>query len=170
MQQQKPLFYPDGGSAQVQNDALGGEHFDDLQKAFSRPKYNGLMDFACRLDNGEYALIEMQVYPENTFDKRALAYISSFYGGQLFQGEKMKNMKRVVGINILAGSLDHWKGSHEFMRHYRFQNQLGDQKTPRYLEGMELIQYSIAHAPKNMKNRDLRASCDVLQTSPFDER
>ena len=133
-----------------------GEHFDDFQKAFPRPKYNGAMDFACRLDNGEYALIEMQVYPENTFDTRALAYIAAFYGGQLFQGEKMKNMQRVVGINILAGYLDHWKCSHEFMRHYRFQNQLGNQKTPRYLEGMELIQYSIANAPKNMKNRDLK--------------
>ncbi len=132
------------------------KHFDDLQKAFPKPKYNGVMDFACKLDNGEYALIEMQVYPENTFNTRALAYVAAFYGGQLFQGEKMKKMKRVVGINILGGSREHWKGSHEFMRHYRFQNQLGDPQNPNYLEGMELIQYCIENAPKKIENRDLK--------------
>ncbi len=39
------------------------KHFDDLQGTFPKPRYNGVMDFACRFDNGEYALIEMQVYP-----------------------------------------------------------------------------------------------------------
>ncbi len=42
------------------------DNFDDFKYAFPEPKYRGTMDFACRLDNGEYALIEMQVMPEKT--------------------------------------------------------------------------------------------------------
>ncbi len=72
----------------------------------------------------------------------------------------MSKIKRVVGINILAESPDkraHWKGKpHEFIRHYRFQDQMNDRQSPNYLEGMELIQYSIMNAPKNMENRDLQ--------------
>lgn len=39
-------------------------HFDDIQYSFPKPSYNGTMDFVCKLDTGEFALIEMQITPE----------------------------------------------------------------------------------------------------------
>ena len=46
-------------------------HFDDIQYSFPRPRFDGTMDFVCKLDTGEYALIEMQIVPQNHWDQRA---------------------------------------------------------------------------------------------------
>ena len=31
-------------------------HFDDIQYSFPKPRFDGTMDFVCKLDTGEYAL------------------------------------------------------------------------------------------------------------------
>ena len=43
-------------------------HFDDLRRAFPKPRYDGTMDFVCKLSNGDYAMVEMQVIPYDFWD------------------------------------------------------------------------------------------------------
>ncbi len=74
--------------------------FDDLRRAFSKPAYDRTMDFVCKLSNGEYAMVEMQVVPYENWDCRALAYVAAFYGNQIRKGGNWKDIKRVIGINI----------------------------------------------------------------------
>jgi predicted transposase/invertase (TIGR01784 family) len=126
------------------------DRFEEIQMAFPKPKFDGTMDFVCALSNGEYALIEMQVIPQDYFDRRALAYVASFYGNQLNKTESWKDLKKVIGINILGGGKDQmqrWPESEdEYVRHYKFQDQLNGQN--RIIDGIELIQYSIMNSPK----------------------
>ena len=125
--------------------------FEELQIAFPEQKYDGTMDFVCRLSNGELALVEMQVRPQNYWDRRALAYVALCYGNQLYKGDQFQHIKKAIGINILGGGKDalkHWQSSpEEYVRHYKFQDQLNNKD--RIIDGMELIQYSIMNAPKD---------------------
>jgi len=139
------------------------ERFDDIKKAFPMAKYNGTMDFACQLDNGDFSLVEMQVLPQNHWDKRALAYAAAFYGNQLVKGQRWSDLKKVIGINILGGGTRneaHWnKTSQQFMRHYKFQEQLHKKSPPKFIDGIELIQCSVMNAPSalpscNQEQRD----------------
>jgi predicted transposase/invertase (TIGR01784 family) len=155
------------GSFVVAQKGLGGElvsddqstiflnavmgRFEEICNAFPRERFDGVMDFACRLDNGEYALIEMQVIPQNYWDRRALAYVAAFYGNQLSRGDHWKHIRKVIGINILGGGkedTEHWSDAlpGEYMRHYKFEDQLNGKKG-RFIDGIELIQYSIMKAP-----------------------
>ena len=126
------------------------EHYEDLMRAFPQELYDGSMDFVCRLDNGEYALVETQVIMQDYWDKRALAYIAAFYGNQIRKGGDWSQIKRVIGVNILGGGKDehrHWKDTPEqFMRHYMFEEQL--HKEPRFINELQLFQYSIENEPK----------------------
>jgi len=67
--------------------------FDDIKKSFPKAKYNGTMGYACRLDNGDFSLVEMHVLPQNDWDKRALAYAAAFYGNQLVKGQRWSNIE-----------------------------------------------------------------------------
>ncbi len=126
-------------------------HFEDIKQAFPKAQYNGTMDFVCRLDNGEYALVEMQVFPKDDWDKRALAYVSAFYGNQLRKGSSWHDISKVVGINILGGGTReqvHWKDTpDQYIRHYKFQEQIHKQSFERFIDGIQLIQYSVMNAP-----------------------
>jgi predicted transposase/invertase (TIGR01784 family) len=129
--------------------------FDEIRSSFPEPRYNGTMDFVCQMKDGDYAMIEMQVIPQDYWDRRALAYVGAFYGNQLTRGGQFKHIRRVIGINILGGGKDnlvHWVDTpHQFIRHYKFQEQLN---TPSlYIDGIELIQYSIMNAPKTVDNQ-----------------
>ena len=69
----------------------------------------------------------MQVLPQNCWDKRALAYVAAFYGNQLRKCEAWKDIRKVIGINILGGGKSdevHWKGTGQYERCYKFQDQL----------------------------------------------
>ncbi len=133
-------------------------HFEDMKKAFPKSQYNGTMDFVCKLDNGEYALVEMQVFPRDGWDKRALAYVSAFCGNQLRKGSKWHEIRKVVGINILGGGTReqiHWKDTPgQYMRHYKFQEQLHKKSCERFIDGIELIQYSVINAPDTLPSSD----------------
>ncbi len=52
------------------------------------------MDFVCKLNTGETALVEMQVAPQDYWDRRALAYAAALYGNQMREGTKW-------GFNLL---------------------------------------------------------------------
>ena len=132
-------------------------HFEDMKKAFPKAQYNGTMDFVCKLDNGEYALVEMQVFPRDGWDKRALAYVSAFYGNQLRKGSKWHEIRKVVGINILGGGTReqiHWKDTPGQHIHYKFQEQLHKKSFERFIDGIELIQYSVMNAPDTLPSSD----------------
>lgn len=130
--------------------------FDDIKNAFPKVRYDGTMDFVCRLKNGEYAMVEMQVIPQDCWDRRALAYVAAFYGNQLRKGQEWKNIKKVIGINILGGgknALPHWKETpYQFVRHYKFQEQLHNHT--KFIDGMELWQYSIMNAPRSFSGNE----------------
>ncbi len=136
-------------------------HFGDLQKALPSASYSGVMDFACQLDDGTFALVEMQVIPHNNWDNRALYYLASFYGSQLRQGSSWDQVQKVIAINILGGGVReqaHWRSTpHQFQRHYKFQEQLDKESPARYIEGIELFQYSVMNVPDSPSlNRETR--------------
>jgi predicted transposase/invertase (TIGR01784 family) len=126
-------------------------HFEDLKKAFPKAQYDGTMDFACQLEDGNYVLVEMQVLPKDNWDKRALAYVAAFYGNQLRKGSKWRDIKSVIGINILGGGAREqafWKGSHnQHERHFKFQEQFHKQSCEMFIEGIEIFQYSLMNVP-----------------------
>jgi len=126
-------------------------HFDDIKKAFPKAKYNGTMDFVCKLESGDFSLVEMQVLPKDHWDKRALAYAAAFYGRQIVKGQHWSGIKKVYGINILGGGTRdqaHWAETpDQHMRHYKFQEQLHKESFERFIDGIELIQYSVMNAP-----------------------
>ena len=123
--------------------------FEEIRDSFPQPRYDGKMDFACQLNTGEYALVEMQVIPEDYWDRRALAYVAAFYGNQLKKGGKWKHIRKVIGLNILGGVKGNkvtWSDSPgQYMRHYKVEDQMNGKG--RFLDGIELIQYSIMDVP-----------------------
>lgn len=130
--------------------------FDEIKASFPKSRYDGTMDFVCQLDNGSYALVEMQVIPQNYWDRRALAYVAAFYGNQLSRGGTWKNIKKVIGVNILGGGKDdkvHWTDTPDhFMRHYKFEEQLNGKG--RFIDGIELIQYSLMNKAPMLTDRE----------------
>jgi predicted transposase/invertase (TIGR01784 family) len=123
--------------------------FDEIKVSFPKQRFDGRMDFVCKLDTNEYALVEMQVISQDYWDRRALAYVAAFYGNQLSRGQAWKHIRKVIGVNILGGGKEdkaHWVDTPgHFMRHYKFEDQLNGKG--RYIDGIELIQYSIMQAP-----------------------
>jgi predicted transposase/invertase (TIGR01784 family) len=128
-------------------------NFEDLRKAFPKEQYDGTMDFLCELDTGELALVEMQITPDDDWDKRSLAYIASAYSRQMRRGMIWKDIRTIIGINLLGGGLNdekHWKETpHHQMRHYKFQEQIHGEVPPRFLEEIQLIQYSLSNSSPN---------------------
>ena len=129
-------------------------HFDDFKAAFPKMKYNSQMDFVCPTDQGEYALVDMQVLAEDKWDLRALAYIAAFYGNQLRKGGTWCDIRKVIGLNILGGGNGgevHWKNTPgQFERYYKFQEQYHKKTCESYLEGIDLFQFSLTNAPDNL--------------------
>lgn len=129
------------------NEIVG--RFDEIQSSFPPLRFDGSMDFVCRLDSGDYALVEMQVIPENNWDRRALGYVAAFYGNQLNTGGQWKHIRKVIGVNILGGGRGDkvpWRDApDQCMRHCKFEDQLNGKG--RFIDGIELIQYSVMNAP-----------------------
>ena len=154
MDQSNTSFVKDKGATKFFKKML--DHFPDIRKSFPKAKYHGTMDFVCKTDNGEYVMVEMQVMPQNGWDKRALAYVAGVFGNQLPKGGHWKDIRKVIGINILGGGKSdqaHWKETpDQYVRHYKVQEQLhtDTQGLPqRYIPGLELVQCSIMNAPDN---------------------
>lgn len=136
-------------------------HFNDIRHIFPKERYDGTMDFLCYLESGGYAMVEMQVAPQDYWDERALAYAANVYSKQLSKGDQwLSGLKNVTAINILGGGKDgkvHWPGTNQFRRVYRFQEQLHQKSdVPRFIRGIELYQYSLMNAPKEFSNQVLQ--------------
>ncbi|MES2199761.1 MAG: PD-(D/E)XK nuclease family transposase [Chlamydiota bacterium] len=131
-------------------------HYTEVTKVFPKEKYNGTIDFVCKLDTGEYALIEMQVMPTDNFDNRALAHAALLYGNQLEKGSNWGQIKRIIGINILGGGFGdqmHWADTpNDYIRHYKFQDQV-NKDNPHFITGMEIIQYALNNVPEKLPSQ-----------------
>ena len=133
-------------------------HFEEIARAFPAPDYDGSMDFVCRLDSGELTLVEMQVLPQDFWDRRALALAALVFGGQLQRGDDWSQLKRVIGLNILGGGFEsrgHWPDTpDQFIRYYRLEEQLNQEDPARFLDGIEIIQYSLKNAHDEMESQE----------------
>lgn len=145
------------------------ERFEDFKSAFPEPLFDGTMDFICTLEQGDHVLVEMQVIPQEYWDRRALAYVAALYSRQLIRGDSWKDIKKVIGINILGGgwsNTPHWKED-QYLRHYKLQEQL-QKNPPRYIDGIEILQYALAHVhPEDCGEQSERDWIEFLTRAPF---
>jgi predicted transposase/invertase (TIGR01784 family) len=144
MDQSNTSFLEDKGATKFFKKTL--DHFSDMNKSFPKVKYDGTMDFVCQTDNDEYVMVEIQVAPQNCWDKRALVYVTGVFGNQLSKDRDWKHIKNVIDINILGGgNIDqaHWTDTPgQYVRHYKVQEQLhtDTQGLPqRYIPGLDHI-------------------------------
>ena len=70
------------------------KYFGDIITCFPSENYDGRMDFVCRLDTGEYALVETQIIRQDYWDRRALAYIAAFMDNKFVKVASGKILKR----------------------------------------------------------------------------
>lgn len=128
-------------------------NWKDVQSFLPAKEFDGSMDIVCSLSSGK-TLIEMQVIPEDYFDKRQLVYAAKMYSSQLKSGGKWKDIKKIISISILGGRRERdYTWSQEFKRHYKLREQTSHDLLP---EGIEILQYSIlrydetSNQPQNM--------------------
>lgn len=127
-------------------------YHEEMKHGLPDERFDGSMDFVCEINDNEYVLIEMQVSPHDKWDHRALGYTAWYYGNQMKRGNEWGKIRKVIAINILGGGVHdkgHWKDRpHEFMRHYKLQEQLHSEK--RFIDGIEIFQYSLMNAPARL--------------------
>jgi predicted transposase/invertase (TIGR01784 family) len=116
------------------------EFYDDILCGYPLPERNSQVDVLCEVDGKYYAIVEMQISEKNYWDKRALAYAANRYGRQLRKSQHWDNIKKVICINILGGSVDKhtWK-THTKFRKFTFK----DQYNKVIDEGIEIFQYPL---------------------------
>lgn len=116
--------------------------FNDLKKNFPPLERHSQLDVVCRLDNGEFILVEVQVKPQDFWDSRALCYAAAFYGNQLKRGEDWPKLKKVIAINLLGGQGRHWREAPlELVRHYKFTSEVGGHRHE--IDSLQLVQYNL---------------------------
>lgn len=101
-------------------------------------------------------MVQIRTLSYKDGDRKELASVAEFYVNQMRSGEEWRSMRRVLGINILKGGrpeADTLRWIHRpYMRHYKIQEQLHHEKL--YMDGIEIIQYSIAHAPQVLDSKE----------------
>jgi predicted transposase/invertase (TIGR01784 family) len=118
--------------------------YEPIKRALLDEK-DGQCDVICKLDSGEYVLVEAQVMSEDAQDHRFLAHLSTLHGNQLRRGEKWIDLKDVYAINIMECAFStQFEGSEpgEYRRHYKMTD-LSLEGNPRSLNHLNLIQFSL---------------------------
>jgi predicted transposase/invertase (TIGR01784 family) len=117
--------------------------YGDVLNSFPTPERNSAVDVLCRLNDGSYALVEVQVVEQDYWDQRALAYASSVYSRQMKKSDKWHQVQEVICINILGGGLKSvaWDSARTF-KHYKFK----DQTNAPLDGGIEILQYPLYHS------------------------
>jgi predicted transposase/invertase (TIGR01784 family) len=128
--------------------------FSDLKTCFPAPERNSQLDVICRISEKTIAMIEVQVVPENNWDKRALYYTSGVYFNQLRRGGTYEDLRKVISIQLL-GTADSksspWKSTpDEFIRHYKFV----DKDRAHEMDEIELFQICVPHLKNVRKDID----------------
>lgn len=116
--------------------------YGDILKGYPQPYRNSQVDLLCQIDRSYYALVEVQVIPQDYWDKRALAYAANIYGRQLSEGQGWDKIKKVICINLLGGGADNTRWSEiTGFRQLTFK----DQHNTEIEEGIEILQYPLFH-------------------------
>jgi len=121
-----------------------------FSSAVPKPRHEGLMDFVCILDTGDYALVELQVISQEVLALRPLAYVAAFYGHQLRHGIVRKNIRKVIGVNILGAEPDRREPKASF-----------------FMEDMEILQYSINQGSSTVRDQEQRDWIAYFKEGPF---
>ncbi|MBX9697094.1 MAG: Rpn family recombination-promoting nuclease/putative transposase [Alphaproteobacteria bacterium] len=118
------------------------EIYDDILCGYPLPERNSQVDVLCKMENGGYVIVEMQVAEKSYWDKRALAYAANLYGRQLRKSHQWDDIKKVICINILGGGVKKcaWKTRTRF-RKITFKDQFNDT----IKDGIEIFQYPLYH-------------------------
>ena len=69
-------------------------------KNFRNDKFS-IVDIKAEGDNGKRFNIEIQIFDEGDYDKRALYYWAKLYTEQLKQGDSFSSLEKAIGIHIL---------------------------------------------------------------------
>lgn len=117
--------------------------YGDILRTYPKPERDSQVDLLCRLNDAHFALVEVQVVPQDYWDRRALAYAANIYGRQLKAGDLWKDIKKVICINILGGGpkSETWPDKAAGFTHYTFK----DQNNREIEGGIEVLQYPLFH-------------------------
>jgi predicted transposase/invertase (TIGR01784 family) len=122
------------------------KNLDLLKKAVPSSRSN-TVDILCKLQDGSFVTVEFQVESSDFFMQRALYYLTGVYRRQE-RGEAYDNLKPVIAINLIGRpTVASWK-SHNFFKHFVFQDQCSGEK----LNDLTLIQYSLSHFEEALKS------------------
>lgn len=114
----------------------------DLEGLLPPRKRNSQVDVICKLDDGTYALVEVQVVPQNFSDQQALSYASYIYSQQMKEGNVWDSFKKVICINILSGGPQSTKWEEKTrVTRYTFKDPEGNELE----DGIEIFQYPLYH-------------------------
>ncbi len=100
------------------NDVLALEGNDQIQEVSFQPtiqdpeiasKKQSVLDVLCKDANGVYIIVEMQISPQEGFEKRAQYYAAKAYSRQLNRGKKLggryQDLKAVIFIAICENTI-----------------------------------------------------------------
>jgi predicted transposase/invertase (TIGR01784 family) len=88
------------------------------------------MDFACRVEDGDIFIAEVQVRREDAWDARSLYYAAGVYSQQLAEGDSWSYLQNVYSVNILDHDTGSIKEDGDFERHYAFTDLLHPKEDP----------------------------------------
>ena len=92
----------------------GLEFYKQRQTSFAKNLKNSVFDVSCRLDNGTYIDVEVQVKEQDWFSDRCLYYSTYCIQNQIAVGQEEYTLKPVYVISIDAFTRPHatdWDGS-----------------------------------------------------------
>ena len=75
------------------------------------------MDFSCTLPSGKKIIVEVQIIPQNFWDKSQLVYAANVHAPQIKAEGKWQDINRVISIAILGGNRAHY-WNREFKKHH----------------------------------------------------
>jgi predicted transposase/invertase (TIGR01784 family) len=100
------------------NDVLGLKGHDKIQEVTFQPtiqdpviasKKQSVLDMLCKDANGEQIIVEMQVAPQESFEKREQYYAAKAYSRQLNKGKEVgaryEDLKAVIFIAICNNTI-----------------------------------------------------------------
>ena len=123
------------------------------------------MDFACRIEDGDIFIAEVQVAREEAWDQRALYYAAGVFSQQLDDGDPWKFLQNVIGINILAHDTRTLPEG-DFEKHYVMHDKLHpEQEHWPYLQirQFELPRVNLDALPNGPKKQWLRVFKDSVK-------
>lgn len=141
------------------------------QKKNGRRRAQRHMDFACRIEDGDIFIAEVQVQREEDWNRRALYYASGVFSQQLDDGDPWKFLQNVIGINILDHDTKTLPDG-DFEKHYAMMDTMHPEKEfwP-YLQirQFELPRVNIESLPEGPKRQWLQIFKDSLKLREIPE-